>query len=299
MNLKHQTTDYQRVFPSDGVILVNKESGIRTTALLNKIKKILHLKKAGHAGTLDPFAEGLVIILYGKATKLMEYIGNFKEYICTVRLGIITDTDDPDGNVIEESTVPNFPKDKLEEILSKFRGRIKQQVPLYSAIKKEGKRLYKIAREGKEITDLPTREVYIKELKLIDFSLPFFKMRCVANRGTYIRSLARDIGNALGYGAHLCKLVRIKVDPYDIKDALKLKDIEEGKLKVIKLRNALPHLSTITLNEEGVWDFVHGGKVRGFYPEGLYQIKNQQGNLIGIGKGETYAVQPVKVFYNQ
>lgn len=298
MNLKHQTIDSQHSIPSDGVILVNKDSGIRTTALLNRVKKILHLKKAGHAGTLDPFAEGLIVVLYGKATKVMEYIGDFKEYICTVRLGIITDTDDPDGNIIKQTTVPDFPKEKLEEVLTKFKGKIKQKVPLYSAIKKDGERLYKKAREGIEIKDLPIRDVYIKKLKLLDFSPPFFVMRCIANRGTYMRALARDIGNSLGYGAHLSKLTRVKVDPYDITDALKLSDIEEGKLRVIKLRDALPHLSAITLDEEGVWNFVHGGKVRGFYPEGLYQVKNHLGNLIGIGRGETYAIQPVKVLYS-
>ncbi len=298
MNLQRQTTGFQRSIPSDGVILVDKASGVRTTALLNRVKGILHLKKAGHAGTLDPFADGLVVILYGKATKLMDYIGDFKEYVCTVRLGVITDTDDPDGKIVKESTVPNFPKEKIEETFRQFKGRIKQRVPLYSAVKRNGERLYKKAREGKEIKELPEREVYIKKLELLDYSLPFFVARCVANRGTYMRSLARDIGNSLGCGAHLSKLTRVKVDPYDIADAVKIRDIEGGELKVIKLSDALPHISTITLGEEGVWDFVRGGRVRGFYPEGLYQVKNHRGDLIGIGKGETYAVRPIKVFYS-
>ncbi len=298
MSLRHQTTGSQHSIPSDGVILVNKASGVRTTALLNKVKKTLHLKKAGHAGTLDPFAKGLVVILYGKATKLMEYIGDFKEYVCTIKFGIITDTDDPDGKIIRKSNVPDFPKKKLQRVLSQFKGRIKQKVPLYSAVKKGGERLYKKAREGKEVKELPIREVYIKELELLDYTPPLLLIRCVANRGTYMRSLARDIGNSLGCGAHLSKLTRIRVDPYDITGALKLSDIEEGKLKVIKLSDALPHLSAITLDKEGVWDFVHGAMVRGFYPEGLYQVKDNQGNLIGVGRGKTYAIKPIKVFYN-
>jgi len=298
MILRHQITGFQRSIPSDGVILVNKAPGIRTTALLNRVKKTLRLKKAGHAGTLDPFAEGLVIILYGKATKLMEYIGDFKEYICTIKLGVITDTDDPDGKVIKESPVPDFSESELMEPLSQFKGRIKQRVPLYSAVKKNGERFYEKARKGKEIKELPVKKVYIKELEMLDYSLPFFRVRCVAERGTYMRSLARDIGEILKCGAHLSKLTRLKVEPYDITDAWKLSDIEKGKFAVINLRDALPHISAITLGEEGVWEFIHGGKVRGFYPEGLYQVKDHLGNLIGIGKGETYAVQPVRVFYN-
>jgi tRNA pseudouridine55 synthase len=298
MILRHQITGFQRSIPSDGVILVNKAPGIRTTALLNRVKKTLRLKKAGHAGTLDPFAEGLVIILYGKATKLMEYIGDFKEYICTIKLGVITDTDDPDGKVIKESPVPDFSESELMEPLSQFKGRIKQKVPLYSAVKKNGERFYEKARKGKEIKELPVKKVYIKELEMLDYSLPFFRVRCVAERGTYMRSLARDIGELLGCGAHLSKLTRLKVEPYDITDAWELSDIEKGKFEVINLRDALPHISAITLGEEGVWEFIHGGKVRGFYPEGLYQVKDHLGNLIGIGKGETYAVQPVRVFYN-
>ncbi|MEA1913286.1 MAG: tRNA pseudouridine(55) synthase TruB [candidate division WOR-3 bacterium] len=297
MNSRLKTTGFQHNIPSDGVILVDKSPGIRTTELLNEVKKVLHLKKAGHAGTLDPFAGGLVAILYGKTTKLMEYIGKFKEYICTVRLGVVTDTDDPDGEVIEEYAVPEFSGDKIEEVLSKFQGKFLQKVPLYSAVKRNGERLYRKARRGEDVRDLPEREVYIKEIELLDYSLPFFQIRCVAHRGTYMRSLARDIGKALGCGAHLSKLVRIKVEPYNINNAWKLNDIRKGNFDVIPLQDALPHLSTITLGEEGIWDFVHGGKVRGFYPEGLYQVKDRRGSLLGIGKGKIYAVQPVKVFY--
>ena len=113
-----------------------------------------------------------------------------------------------------------------------------------------------------------------------------------------MRSLARDVGEVLGCGAHLSKLIRLRVGPYQIDDSCKLTDIENGDFKIIEFRKALPHLKTITLREDAIWDFVHGGKVRGFYPRGLYQVKDNRGNLLGIGKGETYAVQPIKVFSN-
>lgn len=298
MSLRHQTTDFRHNIPSDGVILVDKAPSVRTTTLLNRIKKILYLKKAGHAGTLDPFAEGLLIILYGKATKLMDFIGDFKEYICTVRLGVLTDTDDPDGEIIKESPVPDSSKEEIEEILSEFKGKSKQKVPLYSAVKIKGRRLYNRARNGEVVEKLPVREVNIKRLELLQYSSPFLEIKCVAGRGTYMRSLARDIGERLGCGAHLSKLKRTRVEPYGINKAWTLEEIEAGKFDVIELKDSLPHLSTVTLSEEVVWDFTHGGKVRGFYPEGFYQVKDPHGNLVGIGKGEIYAVQPLRVFYN-
>ena len=113
-----------------------------------------------------------------------------------------------------------------------------------------------------------------------------------------MRSIARDIGEVISCGAHLSKLIRVEVEPYPITRASTVEEIKKGDFEVIKMNKALPHISSITLGNEGVWNFTHGGKVRGFYPEGLYQVKDHQGNLLGIGKGETYAIQPVKVFYS-
>jgi tRNA pseudouridine55 synthase len=299
MTSKHQTIESRFNIPSDGLILVNKSSGMRTTELLNKVKSILYLKKAGHGGTLDPFAEGLILILFGKATKLMEYVGDEKEYIGTMKLGVVTDTDDPDGKIISESKVPDLSKEEIEKILSNFQGLFSQVVPLYSAVKKDGERLYNKARKGEKIENLPDRKVLVEEIELLDFSPPFVKFRCVAHRGTYMRSLARDVGECLGCGAHLSKLIRLRVGPYKIDNSYKLSDIEKGNFETIEFRKALPHLKTVTLREDGIWDFIHGGKIRGFYPKGLYQVKDNRGNLLGIARGETYAVQPVKVFHNQ
>ncbi len=298
MTLKRQTTESQLNFPSDGLILVNKPSGMRTTELLNKVKRLLRLKRAGHGGTLDPFAEGLILILYGRTTKLMDYLGDEKEYVGTMKLGVVTDTDDPDGEIIERNEVPSLSQKEIEEVFSRFKGIFKQLVPLYSAVKKNGERLYSKARKGEKIEKLPYREVHVKEFDLIDFSPTSIKFRCLARRGTYMRSLARDVGEAIGCGAHLSKLIRLRVGPYKIENSWELSDIEKGNFEVIEFRRALPHLKTITLGENAVWDFIHGGKVRGFYPQGLYQVKDSRGNLLGIGKGETYAVQPVKVFAN-
>ncbi len=296
MILKQQTTESQLNIPSDGLILVNKPPGMRTTELLNKVKALLSLKKAGHGGTLDPFAEGLILILFGKATKLMDYIGDEKEYIGTIKLGVVTDTDDPDGKIIQEKEVPELSEKEIKEAFSQFVGSFNQVVPLYSAVKRGGERLYNKARKGEKVERLPDREVLVEEIELLDFSSPFIKFRCLAHRGTYMRSLARDIGEVLGCGAHLCELKRIRVGPYALDESWKISDVKDGNFQTIEFRKALPHLKVITLREDGIWDFVHGGKVRGFYPKGLYQVRDNRGNLLGIGKGETYAVQPIKVF---
>lgn len=296
MTLTRKTTDSRFNFPSDGLILVNKPPGMRTTELLNKVKDILGLKKAGHGGTLDPFAEGLILILFGRATKLMDYIGDEKEYVGTIKLGVVTDTDDPDGEIVEENEVPDLSKEEVEEAFSQFKGTFNQVVPLYSAVKKNGERLYNKARKGEKIDELPYREVLVKEFELLDFSPPVLKFRCLARSGTYMRSLARDVGKVLGCGAHLSKLIRLRVGPHKLEDSWKLSDIEKGNFEVIEFKKALPHLETVTLREDSIWDFVHGGKVRGFYPKGLYQVKDKRGNLLGIARGETYAVQPIKVF---
>ena len=299
MTLRRQTTGSRCNFPSDGLILVNKPSGMRTTELLNKVKILLRLKRAGHGGTLDPFAEGLILILFGRATKLMEYIGDEKEYIGTIKLGVVTDTDDPDGEILQESKVPDLSKEQIEEVFSRFKGSFNQVVPLYSAVKRNGQRLYNRARKGEKIESLPYREVLVKKFDLLGFSPPFLEFRCVAQSGTYMRSLARDVGEVLGCGAHLSKLIRLRVGSHKLDDSWKLSDIRSGHFEIIEFREALPHLDTVTLREDSIWDFVHGGKVRGFYPKGLYQVKDKRGNLLGIGKGETYAVQPVKVFSSQ
>ncbi len=299
MTLKQQTTGSRFNFPCDGLILVNKPPGMRTTELLNKVKSLLSLGKAGHGGTLDPFAEGLVLILFGRATKLMDYVGDEKEYIGTMKLGVVTDTDDPDGNIIQEREVPELSEEEIKKVLSQFEGCFNQVVPLYSAVKRGGERLYNKARKGEKVENLPCRKVLVEEIELLDFSPPFVKFRCLAHRGTYMRSLARDVGEILGCGAHLCELIRLRVGPYTIDDSWKLSNIKKGDFETIEFRKALPHLKAITLREDGIWDFVHGGKVRGFYPKGLYQVRDNRGNLLGIGKGEIYAVQPIKVFCNK
>ncbi|MCD6399728.1 tRNA pseudouridine(55) synthase TruB [candidate division WOR-3 bacterium] len=298
MTSPHQTTESQHNTPSnikDGVLLVNKSPGEGSTFVLNRVKRALKLKHAGHGGTLDPFAEGLLLILIGKATKLMDYYGNKKEYISQLRLGVSTTTDDPEGEVISEKDISGINETKIKEVLKNFEGKIIQKVPLYSAVKINGKRLYKIARMGGSVT-LPKREVIIEKIELLDFSPPFLSIRTVVQRGVYLRALARDIGKLLGCGAYLYQLKRTYVEPFSIENAYTLDSIKAGNFHIILLKDTLPHLPVVTLMGENVYRFRHGGTIRGYYPEGLYFVKDKLDNPLGIGVGDTYILKPRKVF---
>lgn len=278
---------------TDGVLLINKPPHITSFKALEKVKKKLRLKKAGHGGTLDPFAEGLLVILIGEATKIMDYIGKYKEYKGVLQLGISTDTDDPEGNVIQETPIPDFSIEKIQEVVNSFKGEFETEVPKYSAVKVKGKRLYKSAREGKDVP-LPKRKMFVKEIEMIDYSKPFISIRFYVKKGTYVRSIARDIGKKLGCGAYLYKLIRTEVHPYSINDAV---NIDNALYEhIIPLKDALPHIPSTVLDKENIWFFLHGSKVQGYYPPGLYSVKDTSGNLLGIGRGYTMFLRPERVF---
>ncbi len=277
----------------DGVLLVNKPPHITSFKALEKVKRRLRFKKAGHAGTLDPFAEGLLVILIGDATKIMDYIGEYKEYKGTLELGISTDTDDPDGNVIQENTVPDFPLKKIEEVINSFKGEFETEVPKYSAVKIKGKKLYESAREGKNVV-LPKRKMFVKEIEILEYSKPFISIRLYVRKGTYIRSIARDVGKKLGCGAYLYKLTRTQVYPYSINDAMDIDSV--SREHIIPLNNALPHLPFTSLDNENLWLFLHGSRVQGYYPPGLYGVRSVSGDFIGIGRGYTMFLKPERVF---
>uniref|UniRef100_A0A7C4YDW9 tRNA pseudouridine synthase B n=1 Tax=candidate division WOR-3 bacterium TaxID=2052148 RepID=A0A7C4YDW9_UNCW3 len=278
----------------DGLLLLNKPKGITSTYALNIVKRILKVKKIGHGGTLDPFAEGLLLILMGKVTRFMEFYGEEKKYTCTIKLGEKTDTDDVDGKVIERKSIEGIDERKIEDVLQRFKGEIIQKVPLYSAVKIDGERLYRIAREGK-IVDLPERKVQILELKIMNFEPPFLTIFAYVKKGVYIRSLARDIGDELGCGAYLHSLVREYVSPFSLKDAYTIQDVKKGNYKIIPLDKSLPHFTIATLNGDAAYKFRNGGTISGYYPDGNYIVRDGMGNILGIGKGDSFSLKPVRV----
>ena len=205
------------------ILLIDKPSGISSFGVVAKVRgkmrtELGHKIKVGHTGTLDPFATGLLIILTGKMTKKsVDFLKLDKVYEATMKLGYISSTGDPEGEITKSSDfVPNL--EMVQTEAQKFVGKITQTPPKFSAIKIDGKRAYKLAREGKDF-EMPAREVTIYSLEILDYDYPNLVIRCHVSSGTYIRTLAEDLGKALGTGAYLTALRRIKIGDYDIKNA--------------------------------------------------------------------------------
>ncbi len=226
----------------DEIMLVDKPAGVSSFAVVARVRRelsdqagLVEIKgkdgavrqkrkrvKVGHAGTLDPFATGLLIILAGKATKRAgDFLKLDKEYEATIELGKVSTTGDVEGEISETGSGKVSTLAEVEEVLQRFQGKIKQRVPNYSAVKINGQRAYKLAREGKRV-EMPVREVQIYELELLHYEWPFLRIRCRVSSGTYIRALGEDIGTALGVGGYLTALRRTKIDHYDVKEARKI-----------------------------------------------------------------------------
>ena len=217
-----------------GVLLVNKEEGYTSRDIVNIISKKFNTKKVGHFGTLDPLATGLLVIGIGKYTK----IGNFleedtKEYECEVLIGKSTDTYDITGTVLEEKACI-VDKDSLEKVLRSFKKTYVQEVPIYSAVKVKGKKLYEYAREGKEV-ELPKKQVTIYDINLISFNKNTFKFKCLVSKGTYIRSIINDISKELNIPMCMKSLNRTVQDKFYIEDSYTLKDIENNNYKLLTI----------------------------------------------------------------
>lgn len=210
----------------NGLINIYKEPGFTSFDAVAVLRGILKQKKIGHTGTLDPAAEGVLLVCLGSGTKLCDMLeSKDKEYECVMLLGQSTDTEDTTGKILSEKNVICNEEEVSEAVMS-FEGDIMQVPPMYSAIKKDGKRLYDLAREGKEI-EREARPITIHEIEIKDISLPRVTFRVKCSKGTYIRSLCRDIGDKLGCGACMEHLVRTKVSDFEIKESLSLKRVEE------------------------------------------------------------------------
>ena len=206
-----------------GFLLINKPAGITSHDVVDQVRRITGERKVGHAGTLDPFATGLLIVAVGRgATKeLSKYVGLDKEYEATFVLGARSETDDPEGPIVIDPEAREVSRQEIETAMQNFVGQIKQVPPKYAAIKVKGKKLYEAARAGEEIERKP-RSVKIDEFELLSFSDNKLKVRIKCGSGTYIRALARDLGEKLGVGAYVSELHRTKIGSYQIEDATDL-----------------------------------------------------------------------------
>lgn len=269
------------------VILVNKEKNMTSFDVVNEISHLFGIKRVGHTGTLDPLAEGVLIVAIGKATKVVELLtASYKEYVAKVKLGIKTDTLDITGTILERKDVLSL--DNLENIINSFKKTYLQEVPIYSAVKVNGKKLYEYARNNEKVT-LPKKEVTIKEIELLHQEEDTFTFKTLVSKGCYIRSLINDIGTALNTYATMTELTRTKQGKVDIEDTSKLSDIRNGNFKTYEIDEVL-ELPVIIIDDETSKKICTGQKLTNEYNVADKVIfKDKNNKILGIYecKGET------------
>ena len=290
------------------VINLNKPPGLSSQQAVTKVKHILGVKKAGHTGTLDPMATGVLLICLNEATKIARFLTDMdKEYQARVKLGEKTDTCDAYGRVIEKKPVPDITIDDLNKTVRAFSGEIIQKAPMYSAVKIGGKTLYKLARKG-IVIERPDRKVKVHDIKITGLDLPYFDMAISCSKGTYIRTLGDDIGVKLGTGAHLVSLNRTRIGPFHIRDAASFEDLfydesNRGPFRTVQDSNegpvpcprffctideALADLKTVSMDETDYKKAMHGVKIpieKMPVPENneFVRLYGPSGNMFGIG----------------
>ncbi|MBQ7104896.1 MAG: tRNA pseudouridine(55) synthase TruB [Bacilli bacterium] len=282
-----------------GLIIVNKEKDWTSRDVVNRVSKILDIPKAGHTGTLDPLATGVLVVAIGEAVKLVDSLTNeTKEYIAEVECGTSTDTLDVLGNILEEKKDFVLKREKIEEVLNSFLGISIQEVPLYSSIKVNGKRLYEYARNGEEV-ELPKRDIEIYNIELLELKEKSFSFKVKVSKGTYIRSLIRDIGLKLNIPCCMKNLQRTKQGIYDIKDSHTLKDIENGNYKVISFYEILKDQPMVEVDEYIENKIRNGRILENRYKDDKIIFINKNKEVLALY--EVYSqdktkVKPTKVF---
>jgi tRNA pseudouridine55 synthase len=272
----------------DGVLLLDKPVGPSSGAVLQAVKRLLQAEKAGHAGTLDPLASGLLPLLFGEATKFAQFgLDSVKEYVAAIRLGISTDTGDAEGTIVERHAV-EVDDARLARALDRFRGEIGQVPPMYSALKHEGRPLYELARAGQTV-ERASRRVTVHELELIERSQDLLRCRVRCSKGTYIRQLAVDLGVELGTGAHLEALRRTAVGGYRLDRAVALDDLQaldDGARRAWLLPpdSLLEALPRVDLDEAQTRRFLQGQAVIREALGGPCRVYRADGPLLGVGE---------------
>ncbi|MCD6595180.1 tRNA pseudouridine(55) synthase TruB [bacterium] len=276
-----------------GGYLIYKPRGLTSRQVDNRIGKLLRTKRVGHLGTLDPLAEGLMPVLVGLATRIAPFIDSgIKSYRAEITLGIATDTDDAEGKIIEQNPVDVSPAKVFDE-LKKFLGEIEQVPPKYSAKKINGVPMYVSARRGEEVIAQP-KKVTIYSIENVEIGLPIVKFDVECSTGTYLRSIARDLGNRLGCAGHLTGLVRTRVGPHTVNNSVKLDDvvasIKQGNSEkyLSTETELLPHIPKIRIDGMKIWQVSHGQIVEQlgsqFKPGQIFGIVNPQSEILAIAE---------------
>ena len=293
----------------DGVIVIRKEKGFTSHDVVAKLRGILHMKKIGHTGTLDPDAEGVLPVALGKATRLVDMITDKeKTYEAVMRLGVVTDTQDMSGTVLSQAAEFHVTEEELRAAIESFAGDYMQIPPMYSALKVNGKKLYELAREGKTVERKP-RPVHFYEIEILEINLPLVRFCVTCSKGTYIRTLCHDIGEKLGCGAAMETLLRTKVGRFTLDDAITLAQTEEAvkngeiESKVLGIEEILAEYPRVCCTKEGDRLLANGNPlvqtlVDAEEKDGWIRMCNSEGNFAGVyqwdEKRDRYF--PVKMF---
>ena len=277
----------------NGILLLDKPLGLSSNKALQKARYLFQARKAGHTGSLDPLATGVLPLCFGEASKVTPFLlDSNKSYTCTAQLGKTTTTGDKEGDILQTREIKPFTPDELETVLNKFRGNITQVPPMYSALKHNGQPLYKLARQGIEIKR-KERAVTIFELDLLAQTTDSITLHIKCSKGTYIRTLAQDIGEALGCGAHLSMLRRTEVEPFDCDklitiEALELLTNEGRNLEelLLPIDSALPSHPSLDLSDDEFKRIKYGLKVsrRDIPDSQIIRLYNKENTFIGIGR---------------
>ena len=306
----------------NGVLLIQKSAGMTSHDVVAQVRKIFQTKKVGHAGTLDPFATGLLVACLGDATRIAQYVTDGeKTYRAIMKLGERTDTQDYTGEIVARRDVPPLGEDEVRRMFAQFTGDIMQTPPMYSARRVQGTRLYELARAGKEV-EREARPVTIYELTFTGMALPYLHFQVVCSKGTYIRTLANDLGEAFGCGAHLTELERTQSGRFLLRDAASLEELaamrddrERLRQSLLPIDAALAEWPAVTLDEASAGRIAHGAAVAlpvdaddALRLSANIRVHNPSGTLIALARiehlpeteeaGFVMQVRPFQVFAN-
>jgi tRNA pseudouridine55 synthase len=274
------------------IVSLNKSSGITSHDAVVAVKKIFRVRKAGHTGTLDPLASGLLLVCLNEATKVAGLLEALeKEYVATARLGESTDTYDSEGRVSRRADPSGISVDDIGRTLAGFVGEIEQTPPMYSAVKVNGQPLYKLARKGIEI-ERKSRRVFVKSVEILGFENPELKLRIVCSRGVYVRSIINDLGDVLGSGAHMTGLVRTRIGNFRIENAACLESLPGNTGAMFSIDSALAHVPELRVCEGDLLKKAKNGiplslsllAGASYEPGTVMRLKDNDGRLFGIGK---------------
>lgn len=287
----------------NGILLIDKEPDWTSSDVVAKLRGILHEKRVGHSGALDPMATGLLVVFVGRATRAAEFAeGQDKRYSASLRLGLTTDTQDTTGNALAQRDASGVTREALEAVLTRFTGELEQLPPMYSAIKVNGKKLYEIARKGGEVERKP-RKITIKSLDIVgrDGGDWLLDVRC--SKGTYVRTLCNDIGDALGCGGCMSALLRTEAGLFRVENAVRISEVQrmadEGRAEelLLPVDSLFKSARRCSAGAQAEQRLRCGGEVRTSLPDGEYRVYSSGGEFLLLGRVRGGVMRTVKSFY--